>query len=118
MIKIKLLHSFFSMAESIVSFLTQSISFILTYQAFKGVLFRQFACSVSSRCGNQVNLSYWNPNVIFLLCVSGKDLNRTRMCMLYLTEHTLDGHLSVVDLAISEQGMTQGLPCTRERSSV
>jgi hypothetical protein len=62
------------MTKSIFSSLTQSIIFILTYQAFEEYL-------------------------------------------LYLAEHTLDIHLFIIDLVISEQGMLQGLPCARKRSS-
>lgn len=38
--------------------------------------------------------------------------------MFFLTEHTLDAHLPIIDLAILEQGMVQGLPCAKEKSSV
>lgn len=91
------------MTGSIFPTLTQSIIFFLSYiPTFHRSIINNITGILTS----------------FLLFVSGKDINKTIMYKLYLTEHTLDAYLSIIDFPISEQGMVQTLPCTKERSSV
>lgn len=104
-----------SMAESIFHSLSQYIVSILTYQPFK-MYYSHHSHVLPLQDVITKSVSVTGIITSFLLLVSGKIFSKTRMYILYLTEHMLDAFLSTMNLVFSEKGMVHGLLYARERS--